>query len=172
MAILAAVPVVEPIAVANIKACWLQYRQIASCTNRGKTLRKGAIELPCIDMVGDQSNELGAAAWPVTSRAIRMGGVEPIQDPSSVQEIVDQRYQQRSAARQCRAIVAEPQRRQSERRTSPGPALCPKSRRHCAMARSSMVIAQICAGPFDCLTHSVIDPANKIVTCNVANKQA
>ena len=41
-------------------------------------------------MVGDQSNELSAAAWPVTSRAIRMGGVEPIQDPSSVQEIVDQ----------------------------------------------------------------------------------
>ena len=74
------------------KPCWLQYRQIASWTNRGKTW-PGSCGLNCtsVDLAGDQpDNDFGAAAWPVTAGAVRMGSLEPGQDPGPVQEIVDQ----------------------------------------------------------------------------------
>ena len=70
-------PVVEPIAVADIEALLAAIPPDRELYEPRKYLQKGAVELSCVDTAGDQSNDVGAAAVSVTSRAIRMGGFEP-----------------------------------------------------------------------------------------------
>ena len=72
------------------RPCWLQYCQIASCTNRGKQSREGAIERTGVDFSGNAGNDIGAAAWAVAARAVRMVCLEPAQDPGPVQKVMDQ----------------------------------------------------------------------------------
>ncbi len=56
----------------------------------GKYWWEGAVELASIDLLGDQPNDVGTAAWSVAAGAIRMISVEPVQDAGSVQKIMDQ----------------------------------------------------------------------------------
>jgi hypothetical protein len=51
---------------------WLQYRQIACWTNRGKVCGKRAIELPGVDPLSHACNDLGAATWSVAGHAVSM----------------------------------------------------------------------------------------------------
>jgi hypothetical protein len=44
----------------------------------GKDLGEGSIELPSIDPLGGQANDVDAAARPVAGGAISMCGVKPI----------------------------------------------------------------------------------------------
>jgi hypothetical protein len=53
-----------------------------------KYLRKSPVELPSIDPLGDQTNDIGAAASPAAIGAVRMGGFEPVQDTGSVQKMM------------------------------------------------------------------------------------
>jgi hypothetical protein len=52
--------------------------------------REGRIERTGVDLLGSTGNDFGAAAWPVTAGAIRVGSLESSQDPGPVQEVVDQ----------------------------------------------------------------------------------
>ncbi len=90
MPILAAVPIIEPIAVADNKACLAAITPDGELHESGKDLGKGAVELPSIDLIGDQPNDVGAAAWPVATGAIRVGGFEPAQDPGPMQKVMNQ----------------------------------------------------------------------------------
>ena len=90
MAILAAVPVVEPIAVADIEALLAAIPPDCELHEPGKDLWKGPVELPSIDLLGDQPNDVGTAARPVATGAIRMIGVESVEDPGPMQKVVYQ----------------------------------------------------------------------------------
>ena len=118
------------------KPCWLQYRQIASWTNRGK-MREARIELPGVDLAGDQpGNDFGAAAWPVAAGAVRVGSLEPAAGSRSGAGNCGPGYRPQSGARRLPATSGERQRRRSECRTAPWPAPCRKRRRRCATAQS------------------------------------
>ena len=90
MAILAAVPVVEPIAVADIEALLAAIPPDCELHEPGKDLWKGPVELPSIDLLGDQPNDVGTAARPVATGAIRMIGVESVEDPGPMQKVMNQ----------------------------------------------------------------------------------
>ena len=83
-------PVIDAVAVANVEALLAAIPPDGELYEPGKYLRKGAVELPSIDPLGDQANDVGAATWPVATGAVRMGGFEPIQDTGSVQKVVYQ----------------------------------------------------------------------------------
>ena len=87
---MASIPVIEPVAVADVEALLAAIPPDRELHEPGKYLRKGAIELPSVDFAGDQTNDVGAAAWTVTAGAIRVGSLGPAQDPGPVQKIVDQ----------------------------------------------------------------------------------
>jgi len=84
-------PIIDSIAVANIEALLIAKPPDRVLHEPRKHLRERTVELPGIDLAGNRPNDIGAAVWPVTASAIRMGGVEPVQDPGSVQKIVHQR---------------------------------------------------------------------------------
>ena len=88
--VLAPMPVIEPVAVANVEALLAAIPPDRELHEPGKYLRKGPVELPSIDPLGDQANDIGATAWPVTIGAVGMRGFEPIQDTGSVQKVVYQ----------------------------------------------------------------------------------
>ena len=90
MPVFAPVAVIELVAVANVEALLTAIPPNRELHEPGKYLRETAVELPSVDLAGDQPDNLGAAAWPVAARAVGMGGLEPSQDPGPVQEIVDQ----------------------------------------------------------------------------------
>jgi hypothetical protein len=90
MPVLAPIPVIEPVAVADVEALLAAIPPDRELHEPGKYLRKGAIELPGVDPAGNQPDNVGAAAWPVAAGPVGMGGLEPAQDPGPVQEIVDQ----------------------------------------------------------------------------------
>src|ERR1700683_3790259 len=90
MPVLAPMPVVEPVAVADVKALLAAIPPDRELHETREYLREGAIKLPSVDLAGNQPDNIGAAAWPVTAGSVGMGSLEPSQDPSPVQEIVDQ----------------------------------------------------------------------------------
>jgi hypothetical protein len=88
MPILAAMPVIDPVAVANVKAL-LAAAPDPELDEPGEDRRETAVELPSVDLLGDQPNDIGAATWPVATGTVGMGSLEPGQDPGPMQEIVD-----------------------------------------------------------------------------------
>jgi hypothetical protein len=83
-------PVVDPIAVADVEALLAAIAPDCELHEPRKYLRKIAIELPGVDFACDQANDVGAAAWPVTTGTVRVAGFEPPLDSGSSQKIVDQ----------------------------------------------------------------------------------
>ena len=90
MPVLAPVPVIEPVAVADVEALLAAIPPDRELYEPGEDLREGTVELPGVDLAGNQPDNVGAAAWPVAAGAIRVGSLEPAQDPGPVQKIVDQ----------------------------------------------------------------------------------
>jgi hypothetical protein len=90
MPVLAPMPVIDPVAVADVEALLAAIPPDREFHEPGEDLREGTVELPGVDLAGNQPDNVGAAAWPVTAGTVRMGGLEPGQDPGPVQEIVDQ----------------------------------------------------------------------------------
>ena len=90
MAVLAPLPVIEPVAVANVEALLAAIAPDRELDEPRENLRETTAELPSVDLAGDQPHNVGAAAWPVTAGAVRMASLEPSQDPGPVQKIVDQ----------------------------------------------------------------------------------
>ena len=84
-------PVIEPVAVANVEALLAAIAPDGELDEPGKDLRKTAVELPSVDLLGSTGNDFGAAACPVAAGAVGMGSLELSQDPGPMQEIVDQR---------------------------------------------------------------------------------
>jgi hypothetical protein len=76
--------VIDPVAVANIEALLAAIPPDCVLHEPRKHLWEGAVELPGIDLAGNAPNDIGAAVWPVTASAIKMGGIKPIQDPGSM----------------------------------------------------------------------------------------
>ena len=172
MPVLASVPVIEPVAVADIEALLAAIPPDGELHEPGKYLREGPVELPRIDLLGDQANDVGAAAWPVAAGAVRMGGFEPIQDPGPMQEIVDQsidRDQLHADFEPFRANVSS-----ADQNAGQGHG------QH--LVRNPVDIAQwFDQGISDlrnglrlrivCLLQSVIDPADQVAVGNIANEQ-
>ena len=73
MPVLAPMPVIDPVAVADVEALLAAIPPDRELHEPGKDLGKAAVELPSVDLAGDQANDVGAAAWPVAAGAIRMG---------------------------------------------------------------------------------------------------
>src|SRR5438552_2967540 len=78
--ITAATGVIDAIAVTDIEAASAAILPDRVLDEPGKGLRKGRIELPGVDPLGDGCNDVGAAARPVAGRAIQVVAVEPGQD--------------------------------------------------------------------------------------------
>ena len=83
-------PVIEPVAVADVEALLAAIPPNGELHEPRKYLREGAVELASIDPLGDQANNIGATARPVTIGAVGMRGFEPIQHTGSVQKVVYQ----------------------------------------------------------------------------------
>ena len=77
-------PVINPVAVADIEARLGECRQMACWTNRGKDSREVWIERMGVDLRGNAGNDIGAVAWPVARCAIGVVGTEPGQDAGPV----------------------------------------------------------------------------------------
>src|SRR3984893_16419163 len=90
MAVLAPLPVIEPVAVANVEALLAAIAPDRELHEPRENGREGRIERTGVDLLGDQPNDIGAAAWPVAAGPVRVGSLEPSKDPGPVQEIVDQ----------------------------------------------------------------------------------
>ena len=90
MPVLAPMPVINPVTVADVEALLAAILPDRELHEPGKDRRESAVELPSVDLAGDQPHNVGAAAWPVAAGSVGMGGLEPGQDPGPVQEIVDQ----------------------------------------------------------------------------------
>jgi hypothetical protein len=88
--VLAPVPVIEAVAVANVEALLAAIPPNGELHEPGQEGKERWIERTCVDLAGNAGNDIGTATWPVAADAIRVGGLEPSQDPGPVQEIVDQ----------------------------------------------------------------------------------
>ena len=62
MPVLAAMPVVEPVAIANVEALLAAIAPDCELDEPGEDLRETAVELPSVDFAGDQADGIGAAA--------------------------------------------------------------------------------------------------------------
>ena len=173
MPILAPMPVIDPVAVADVEALLAAITPDRVLHEPRKYLWEAAVELPSIDVLGNQANDIGTAAWPVTAGTVKMGGLEPGQDPGSVQEIVDQgidRNQLQPDFEPPRANVGGADQNAGQRhgehlvrhavniaqRINQGIA-CLRQR-----VRSGLVVR---------LVQAVIDPADQVALGNVANEQ-
>ena len=67
MPILAAVPIIEPVAVADIEPCLAAITPDGELHEPGKDLGEGPVELPGVELAGDESDDVGAAAGPVAT---------------------------------------------------------------------------------------------------------
>ena len=136
MAVLAPLPVIEPVAVANVEALLAAIPPDRELDEPRENGREGRIERTGVDLLGSTGNDFGAAACPVAAGAVRVGSLEAPQDPGPVQEIVDQgidRNQVHADFQPPRANVSGADQNAGQ---APWPAPCRKRRRHCAMVQS------------------------------------
>src|ERR1019366_9603781 len=91
ISILAGVPVVNAVAVANVQIALGAVPPDRVLHEPGKGLRECSVERPGIDPGRDRSDDVGTAVRPVASGTIRMVGADPVQDAGAVQEVVHQR---------------------------------------------------------------------------------
>ena len=87
----AATSVVDPVAVADIEAALATVAPDRVLDEPGKSLRKRWIELSGIDVLGNDLNDIRAAAESVASQPVLVLRLEPLQDPGPVQKVMNQR---------------------------------------------------------------------------------
>jgi hypothetical protein len=80
MPVLAPMPVIEPVAIAGVEPLLAAIAPDRELHEPGEDLRETTVELPSVDLAGDQPDNVGAAAWPVTAGPVGVGGLEPGQD--------------------------------------------------------------------------------------------
>jgi hypothetical protein len=88
--VLATIPIIDPVAVADVEPLLAAIPPDRELHEPGKYLRKIAIELPSVDLLGDETNDVGAAAWLVAAGTVGMGRFKPPHDSGSSQKIVNQ----------------------------------------------------------------------------------
>jgi hypothetical protein len=173
MPVLAPVPVIEPVAVADVEALRAAIAPNRELDEPGEDLRETTVELPRVDLAGDQADNVGAAAGPVAAGAVGVGGLEPGQDPGPVQEIVYQgidRYQLHANFEPARANVsgADQNARHRHCQDLVGNAVDVAHRLDQANARLRQGIWS--AGLVR-LVEAVIDPADQVAFGNITNEQ-
>jgi hypothetical protein len=62
MPVLAPMLIIDPVAVADVEALLAAIPPDRELDEPGKDLREGSIELPSVDLCGNQPNDVGAAA--------------------------------------------------------------------------------------------------------------
>ena len=82
--------IIDLIAVADVEARLGAVPPDGAGDESGKRLRKPRIESAGIDGAGNVNKNVSAATWPIAGRAIRMASAEPVEDPGSMKEVVDQ----------------------------------------------------------------------------------
>ena len=173
MPVLAPMPVIDPVAVADVEALLAAIPPDRELDEPGENLRETTVELPRVDLAGDQPDNVGAAAWPVTAGTVRMGSLEPGQDPGPVQKIVDQgidRDQLHANFEPARANVSSADQNARHR--------------HCQdLVRNAVDVAHrldqanarlrqgVWSAGLVRLVEAVIDPADQVAIGNVANEQ-
>ena len=73
MPVLAAMPVIDPVAVADVEALLAAIPPDRELHEPREEGREGAIERTGVDLSGNTGNDIGAAAWPVAAGAVRDG---------------------------------------------------------------------------------------------------
>ena len=91
VAVVAAAPVVDSIAVADIEATLAAVPPDRELHEPGKGLGELGIERSRVDAVGNALDQVGAAMRSVASRPVGMVSIEPVQDASAMQEIMHER---------------------------------------------------------------------------------
>ena len=82
--------VIDPIPVTDIEAVLGAVPPDCALHEPRKCHREGRIELPSIDIRGEEPENAGAPSRLIAPVAVRMIGAEALQDPGPVEEIVDQ----------------------------------------------------------------------------------
>src|SRR5580704_18203081 len=82
--------VVDAIAIADLEAVLGAILPDRALHEPWKRRREGRVELASIDMCSEDTDDAGAPSRLVAPGAVRMVSAQPLQDPGSVQEIVDQ----------------------------------------------------------------------------------
>ena len=173
MPVLVPMPVVEPIAVADVEALLAAIAPDRELHEPGEDLRETTAELTSVDFAGNQPDNVGAAAWPVTAGPVGMGGLEPGQDPGPVQEIVDQGIDRNQVHTGLQPLGANIGGTDQNAREGHGQHLV---RNAIDIAqRLNQGIARLRQGVWSVglvrLVEAVIDPADQVPFGNVANEQ-
>ena len=126
--------VVDAIAVADVEAILGAIPPNCALHEPRKRRREGRVELSSINVGRELIYDASASSRPVATRSIKVIGAQPLQDPSSVQEIMDE-----GVDGDERRADFEPQRLSGSRRsaassTLPSPTPCrPPHRRFAAV---------------------------------------
>ena len=135
--------------------------------------REGRIERTGVDLLGSTGNDFGAAVCPVTAGPVRMGGLEPGQDPGPVQKIVDQGIDRNQVHTDLQPLGANLSRADQNAGHRHGQNL----------VRNAVDVAQwlnqsrahlcqrVCGALVVHLVEPVIDPADQVAVGDVANEQ-
>src|SRR5260370_35330783 len=83
--------IINPVAVAHIEAAQTTVPPDRVLNEPVEDLGKRRIELPGIDLLRNDLNDISAAARLVASQPIGVLGVEPMQDAGPVQKVVNER---------------------------------------------------------------------------------
>ena len=173
MPVLAPIPVIEPIAVADVEALLAAIPPDRELYEPGEDLREGTVELPGVDLAGNQPDNVGAAAWPVAAGPVWMASLEPAQDPGPVQEIVDQGIDRNQVHTDLQPLGANVSRADQDAGQ--------RHRQH--LVGNAVDVAQwlnqsrahlrqrVCGALVVHLVEAVIDPADQVAIGNVANEQ-
>ena len=171
--VVAALPIVDAIAVADIEAVLGAVPPDCVLDEPGKGLRKRWIELPGIDPLSHGLNNVSTAAGPVAGRTIQVVRVEPLQDAGAMQKVMNQRVDGNHAAADLGPEdhlfgSAEQKGGQGHgedlvRHTVDFPHRIDQSRRHCRQpVRASRTVGGRQLG---------VDPADQIAVGKVADEQ-
>ena len=89
--VFASLSIIDPVAVADVEAALATVAPDRVLDEPGKSLRKRWIELSGIDVLGNDLNDIRAAAESVASQPVLVLRLEPLQDPGPVQKVMNQR---------------------------------------------------------------------------------
>ena len=108
ISVFASCAIIDLVAVADVEALLRAVPPDRVLHEPRKGPRKSRVELPGVDLVGDGLDHVGAAAWSVAGRPIRVIGVKPVQGPGSVQEIVHEGVDRDHAAADLEPMAPGP----------------------------------------------------------------
>jgi hypothetical protein len=135
MPVLASMPVIEPVAVADVEALLAAIPPDRELDEPGEDRRETTIELPSVDLAGDQPDNVGAAAWPVTAGPVGWAALNRARIPVRCRKL----WTRVSTAINCTPTSSHLGRTSAAPIRMPDIAIartCRQRRRRCASARS------------------------------------